>query len=413
MVAISPRKLARPLFYKVHKLANEFWLSLPGVEVKEAPPPQKHPPLDLDSLNRRLKILGLVNQDGTPEEMVSYETGDEQLISLPRLQELPIPERHLVAELIDQLEVAYAYAFRLGRDAYYDPLTNLKNRRATLYDFNKAVCEMEINEGRGQVEPVCIAMFDADKLKEINDKRDYESGDVLINHVGRILKEELKAAGLDKEGSSVARYGGDEFVAILRNTTPDQAHMFVERIEEQVREQPLQPLKGLPLPKNWETIPKSIHGAVHELDKEEKLLPIINELHGKIKFAKSPEGIAAAETKKQNTLMHSPGVEARLVGKDRLDVDAFSPDNDPDRTRNGETQGPDLDEGEGLAGAGVLKPEPKNPSGSGATRPPVRVSEPPSHGGWRGRQANRVSDQQKKGGDQPGTSGGQGLPGKR
>lgn len=109
----------------------------------------------------------------------------------------------------------------LGRIAYIDPLTTLSNR---------ASCEREMsllasNPPEGDV---IAFMFDMNNLKKVNDEFGHKGGDKIIAEFGRILKLTGEGFGF------VGRYGGDEFLALLRNADESKADLFIAQINEKV-----------------------------------------------------------------------------------------------------------------------------------------------------------------------------------
>ena len=100
-----------------------------------------------------------------------------------------------------------------------DELTGLNNRRA----FNK-VLEAEIHKAARYDRPFSVLMLDADDLKTVNDEFGHGVGDKLIIMIGNVVNESLRKTDF------LARYGGDEFVAILTETPADRAVEVAERI---------------------------------------------------------------------------------------------------------------------------------------------------------------------------------------
>ncbi|HKJ50472.1 MAG TPA: GGDEF domain-containing protein [Gammaproteobacteria bacterium] len=104
-----------------------------------------------------------------------------------------------------------------------DELTGLKNRRA----FNTTL-DTEINKSSRYKRPFAILMIDADNLKPVNDKFGHEAGDKLIKMIARVIHESVREVDL------VARYGGDEFVVLMAESTRSSAGVVAERIRQAV-----------------------------------------------------------------------------------------------------------------------------------------------------------------------------------
>jgi diguanylate cyclase (GGDEF)-like protein len=104
-----------------------------------------------------------------------------------------------------------------------DPLTKLLNRRAFLV-FAADAMNYYRRYGRG----IGILVVDIDFFKRVNDTYGHGAGDDVIETVGRIIQGEVRTT--DK----VARFGGEEFVVLLRETEVDGAAALAERIRHKV-----------------------------------------------------------------------------------------------------------------------------------------------------------------------------------
>ena len=81
---------------------------------------------------------------------------------------------------------------------------------------NKASCEEQLTGTPGSSDPTGVMMFDLNHLKRINDTLGHDAGDELIVSFARILRKGLPA------GTFIGRYGGDEFIVILRPSSHRQ-----------------------------------------------------------------------------------------------------------------------------------------------------------------------------------------------
>jgi diguanylate cyclase (GGDEF)-like protein/PAS domain S-box-containing protein len=127
-------------------------------------------------------------------------------------------ELHRVNEKLRlQLEEINVLQAILREQAFHDPLTGLYNRRY-LEDALKKEQARALRAGY----PVSIAILDMDNLKQINDTYGYNVGDKVLTILSGKLRE------LTRLDDTVCRYGGDEFLAILYNTSLENAYYRVE-----------------------------------------------------------------------------------------------------------------------------------------------------------------------------------------
>ena len=110
--------------------------------------------------------------------------------------------------------------------AFYDPLTNLPNRRLMMDRLHQALASSTRNQQHG-----AILFLDLDHFKNLNDTRGHDIGDMLLVEVTKRLLECVR------EGDTVARFGGDEFVLILEGLSndPAEAAKHAEIVAEKIR----------------------------------------------------------------------------------------------------------------------------------------------------------------------------------
>jgi len=104
-----------------------------------------------------------------------------------------------------------------------DSLTDLHNRA---YLFNAV--EREIERTRRYGRAFCLLMLDLDDLKTINDRFGHYEGDLVLRMVADAIRSSLRTIDI------AARYGGDEFVALLPETDPAGAYAAAEKIRQVV-----------------------------------------------------------------------------------------------------------------------------------------------------------------------------------
>jgi len=112
----------------------------------------------------------------------------------------------------------------LSKVAATDALTGLANRRAFDADFDRRIAEAADGTSKGG----CIALFDIDHFKRINDRYGHDGGDRVLEAFGRIARLMVR------DGDMVARLGGEEFAVILSGVTVHQASEICERMRHAI-----------------------------------------------------------------------------------------------------------------------------------------------------------------------------------
>ena len=113
----------------------------------------------------------------------------------------------------------------LREQAVRDTLTGLYNRR-----FLEESLARELYIAQRRNTPLCVALLDIDHFKQINDNFGHGSGDALLREVGIILSENLRKSDI------ACRYGGDEFVLILPDSSLEDVQHRVQQILESIHE---------------------------------------------------------------------------------------------------------------------------------------------------------------------------------
>jgi diguanylate cyclase (GGDEF)-like protein len=103
-----------------------------------------------------------------------------------------------------------------------DPLTGIPNRRS----FDERML-MEWGRGIRMASPLSVLLLDLDNFKLYNDTYGHIQGDVLLRLIARVLDHELK-----RSGDFFARWGGEEFVALLVDTHADGAYIVAEKMRK-------------------------------------------------------------------------------------------------------------------------------------------------------------------------------------
>ncbi len=109
------------------------------------------------------------------------------------------------------------------RNALLDPLTQVANRLG--WDQRSAD---ELERWRQYPQPTCIATWDIDHFKRINDTYGHTAGDKVLKIVAQNLAKQLRSSDF------LARYGGEEFVMILPGTALDKGADLANKVREAV-----------------------------------------------------------------------------------------------------------------------------------------------------------------------------------
>lgn len=117
---------------------------------------------------------------------------------------------------------------RLFRQATSDGLTGLFNR-----SHFQAQAAIEMARSRRTGDPVALVLCDIDHFKQVNDRHGHEAGDRVLQHVARILRDNLREADV------LARWGGEEFLALMPACPPETAHAVAERIRQALEGSPV------------------------------------------------------------------------------------------------------------------------------------------------------------------------------
>lgn len=104
-----------------------------------------------------------------------------------------------------------------------DPLMGIYNRR---YLYRRL--EEECSRARRYMVPLSVIMIDIDHFKRINDTYGHQVGDLVLSELGKVLLQVIRDADI------AARYGGEEILTILPNTTALEAGVLAERLRQVV-----------------------------------------------------------------------------------------------------------------------------------------------------------------------------------
>ncbi|HJT25629.1 MAG TPA: GGDEF domain-containing protein [bacterium] len=157
-------------------------------------------------------------------EMVALEIRDH-LIGLLVYEKVPAflhQEILIIFSRQAALTIENARLFsKVEEMAIRDTLTGLYNRR-----YFQQILDYELNRAKRYHQSLSLIFIDLDHFKEINDQFGHSVGDQFLKQISQKLSSLFRTTDL------VARYAGDEFVAILPATAGDGAMILAKRIQE-------------------------------------------------------------------------------------------------------------------------------------------------------------------------------------
>jgi diguanylate cyclase (GGDEF)-like protein len=186
-----------------------------------SPVNQLHPSLDFTDINpeagvkyRSMASLPLFKEDVLLGALSVYSTELEQYTD-DHMRLLETVTRLAADALGNAMQHAEAES-----NALTDQLTGLPNARYLALRF-----EEEASRARRTDRPFQVVMLDLDEFKNVNDTYGHKAGDKMLREVAHIIEGQLR------EYDFLARYGGDEFVALVQEVVGAQVEELCARIE--------------------------------------------------------------------------------------------------------------------------------------------------------------------------------------
>lgn len=129
-----------------------------------------------------------------------------------------------IEEYAFHIEFCWQYA-KARAQSYMDDLTSLYNQR-----YLPAVFEREISRMSRHNKKFSVLFMDIDYFKRVNDTRGHWIGSRLLIEVAKVIQMCTRTCDYS------FRYGGDEFVIVLVDTTPENSHKVAERIRSTIEQ---------------------------------------------------------------------------------------------------------------------------------------------------------------------------------
>jgi diguanylate cyclase (GGDEF)-like protein len=178
------------------------------------------------------ELYGLVEVDAGPQGL--NETHSSLYVQLATLiaDEINLRKRTLSLEnrfrLLDRQNAELAAMNRALSDmAYRDPLSTLYRRW-----YLSEQCKLEMMRAARYARPFSMLMIDLDYFKRVNDGHGHAAGDAVLKNFASLLQQTCRTSDV------LARFGGDEFCALLTDTPPSGAAEVAERIRQRCETSP-------------------------------------------------------------------------------------------------------------------------------------------------------------------------------
>lgn len=164
-------------------------------------------------LIRQSKLIGSLNLGSAQQERFVSDMGTEFIERLASIIAICL-ENVINSERLTQISLT-------------DALTNVSNRRCV----EQRMLE-EIARARRQHYSIACMYLDIDHFKKINDIHGHQGGDEVLKEAAKRIKAELRLS------DTIGRFGGEEFVVLLINTSHENAKYVAERIRKSIADKP-------------------------------------------------------------------------------------------------------------------------------------------------------------------------------
>ncbi len=168
------------------------------------------------NLGHYLYTIFLTMRTGSSDMLKCLEAGADDFLKKP-IDRNELMARIRAGSRVTELEQHFSQL------ANVDAVTGLATRRVLLEDFNR-----EWGRASRYRTPLSCVMIDIDFFKRVNDTHGHQAGDEVLRHIGQVLATGVRASDF------VGRFGGEEFFAVLPETTEQQAFEWAEMIRGKI-----------------------------------------------------------------------------------------------------------------------------------------------------------------------------------
>ena len=163
-------------------------------------------------------IIFLSGRNSPNDIAMGIESGGDDFIAKP-VNSLTLQAKiHAMSRISKMRKRLIDTQQKLEKQAHYDELTGISNRRHFL-----SLLDKEISRSQRHSLPLSLAFFDIDKFKQVNDTYGHQIGDVVLKNVTNTVLESLRRE------DNFGRLGGEEFCIFLPGQKLAMAKQIIER----------------------------------------------------------------------------------------------------------------------------------------------------------------------------------------
>lgn len=178
---------------------------------------------------RSAKLLKKIDQNGQASFEARHRSkGDDELLVWTNSRRIEYDGLPAILSICRDISERKRMENKLRNLAITDPLTGAKNRR---YFINRGKEELARSLRYGT--PLCVLLLDIDHFKQVNDTHGHDGGDEVLKSLTQ------KAQMVLRETDIFARFGGEEFAALLVQTSQQDALLTAERLRIAIEEMSL------------------------------------------------------------------------------------------------------------------------------------------------------------------------------
>jgi diguanylate cyclase (GGDEF)-like protein len=167
-----------------------------------------------------------VSQNSQERYKIRIRQKDVVKVFVPSVQVIIVDDKEQYVVILTDVTELESEKEKLRVLAMSDPLTGASNR----LQFNTMIDKF-IEVSRRYDAPLSIIMFDVDHFKQINDNYSHQVGDDVLKRLVTIISEDVRKADL------FVRWGGEEFLIVLSNTSIENAATAAEKFRKTVNDE--------------------------------------------------------------------------------------------------------------------------------------------------------------------------------